>query len=261
MLLRMCLALSHLSIIMIYPVVIIPVTYLMMKKCLLFCIGLFLFEFSFGQITSLPPRNETSNDLALGTFTDQLKTAVQKKDVEWIIQHLDKDVMPSFEGQADIQSFITDWDIRNDSSEFWPMITIALNLGGVFLHDTADMTGRYQFVFPYAYDLQLNENDDPYYTGVITGKNVNLRKSPDTKSAIVTQLTYDIIRFMQNKQGELLTKSNAGGTVEWFKIQTYNKSHQGWVNSKFVYSLMGPRLFLFKDKHGDWKISAFITGE
>ena len=108
----------------------------------------------------------------------------------------------------------------------------------------------------------MGMEDDYYLMGVITGKNVNLRKAPDINSEVITQLTYDVIFFVYDDDEVTANVSlNPYGEPEWYQITTYDKKRHGWVNWQFVYSLLGPRLFLFMDEHGKWKVSAFVAGD
>ena len=179
------------------------------------------------------------------------------------MKSLADNVQSGFDSEGGKADFNNLWSVDNDSSDFWLMTSRIIRMGGVFLHDTADVTGKYQFVFPYIYDIDMSIEDDFYNVGIITGKNVNLRAKPDIKSEVVTQLTYNIVRFVTNEsEGMQVTSgSNGLGEPEWYKIETYGRNKTGWVNWKFVYNLMGPRLFLYKDKMEGWKISAFLTGD
>ena len=208
------------------------------------------------------PRDETSKDPSLSAFVARLKKAITTRDGTWIRSVLDKDVMSSLGDEPGIESFWLYWSPDNDSTDFWPYLDRVVRMGGVFLHDTADHTGKYQFVFPYAYDIDLKAEDDYFLIGAITGKNVNLRAAPSTEAEILGQLTYDIIVFMfEDDEVSSNVNMNEFGDPEWYLVTTYDKTMRGWVNWKYVYSITGPRLFLFKDKKGAWKISAFVAGD
>ncbi|MEP6647869.1 MAG: SH3 domain-containing protein [Saprospiraceae bacterium] len=232
-----------------------------MKHIFILLISFCLFHSAFAQDRKFPPRNEVNTDPSLTAFVASLQKALAVRDTSWIISRLDRDETGAFGREDDLRSFIKEWDMKNDSGEFWKAMTKVIGMGGVFLHDTADETGKYQFVFPYSYAIDLGIEDDPYYIGLITGHNVNLRKDANTNSPVVKQLDYNVVRFISNKKGELITRSDKAGNIEWYNIQAMDKSKKGWVNSKFIYSLMGPRLFLYRDKNDKWKISEFVTGD
>ena len=170
--------------------------------------------------------------------------------------------MSSLGDEPGIETFLNYWTPENDSTDFWPYLKRVVDMGGVFLHDEGDETGRHQFVFPYTYDIDLEMEDDYYMAGAITGKNVNLRSAPNMNSKVVTRLSHNIIFFIYEEEADATDVGvNSCGDPEWYQVTTYDKKFRGWVNWQYVYSLMGPRLFLFKDKTGDWKISAFVEGD
>jgi hypothetical protein len=233
-----------------------------MRIYLLILISFYFIHAGQTQSKVFPPKNEISQDPSLVEFNTNLQKAIAAKDQQWIISVLDKEAQGSFGDAEELKAFIDYWNISSDTSAFWFDIERVINLGGVFLHDEEDLSGRYQFVFPYIYNVDLSIDDDSYNMGIITGKNVNLRDGPDKNAKVVSQLTYDIIYYVTDEQGGPLTAGDNGhGEAEWYKIKTYDGHRQGWVNWKYVYSLMGPRLFLFKTDKGEWKISAFVNGD
>lgn len=214
------------------------------------------------QGNTIVPRDETSKDPSLAAFVSRLKKAIASRDEAWIRSVLDEDVMSSLGDVPGIESFMLYWSPENDSTDFWPYLDRVVRMGGVFLYDTADHSGKYQFVFPYAYDIDLKAEDDYFLIGAITGKNVNLRAAPSMDAEIIGQLTHDIIVFMfEDDEVSSNVDVNELGEPEWYQVTTYDKTMRGWVNWKYVYSITGPRLFLFKDKNGVWKISAFVAGD
>lgn len=233
-----------------------------MKQLYLILLLLAIIGSVHAQNPTFPPRDETYLDPSLDEFVKNLVRAIDSRDRHFIYDALDIDVVGEIEMSKGIEDFIEEWNIRDDSSRFWPTMKRIIQLGGVFLHDTADKTGRYQFVFPYVYDMPLDLEDDYYSIGVITGKNVNLRDKPDTASPIKTKLSYDVIWYLQ---GDALNPPSSGtnpyGQAEWFYVETYDRQVRGWVNWKYVCSPMDARMFLFKNDKGAWKISAFVEGD
>lgn len=214
------------------------------------------------QNPTLVPKDEAYMDPSLAAFVDQLVEAIDKRDQHFLYGVLDYDVSGIRGESSGVADFKQQWGSDNDSSRVWPIMKRAIKLGGVFLHDANDETGRYQFVFPYVYDLPLDIEDDYFNIGVITGKNVNLRDGPDTASPIKSQLTYDVIWFLDGDQyGQTQAGTNPYGDPEWYQVETYDRQKRGWVNWRFVYSPMDYRIFLFKDGKGNWKISAFLAGD
>jgi len=162
----------------------------------LFC----LLQIAFSQNKKFPPVHQIEKDSSLMKFVNQLKTAATNKDVKFLTAQLDKEVTSSFDGENTIKSFIENWELEKDSTRFWPYLSRALETGGAYVNDPEDQSGRYQVVFPYVYNFEMDLEDDPYSLGCIVGKNVNLREKPDTKGAVKTQLTYDVINFLNEER-------------------------------------------------------------
>ncbi len=232
-----------------------------MKYLILLSISILSLQFTHAQDHTCPPVNEVSKDPTLEKFVNDLKQVISQKDKSKLIYMLDHEVSGGLEGSG-VKDFIENWNLDKDSTVMWAYMSRAIELGGAFSHDSLDKTGKYQFVFPYTYNLNLGPEGDYEDLAVITGKNVNLRKSPDAKSPVTGQLTYDVVWFVTDKDENFVTSGKNGqGDPEWYMIESYDKSHKGWVNWNYVYSLMGPRLFLYKNSKGKWGISAFLTGD
>jgi len=244
----------------LYPKIYTLAELLIMKNILFGILTLMTIKV-FAQNPKFPPVQGWEKDSTLVNFINHLKGAAANKDVKWITSQLDKEVMSSFDGSNDVKSFIENWEVDMDTSQFWPLLSRALEIGGSYVNDPNDETGRYKVVYPYVYNYEPALEDDPYALGCIVGKNVNLRESPDTKAAVKTQLTYDVVSFLYDEEGETRAGTNQYGNPEWYLVETYDHKFKGWVNWKFVYSINGPRLFLFKNQAGNWRISAFVAGD
>lgn len=233
-----------------------------MKAIVLLFLSLFLSILSYGQEKVALPRDETASDASLAAFVRQLKKAIAAKDEVWIKSVLDKNAVSTHGDEEGVATFMQYWSPENDSTNFWPSLEMVVKMGGVFLHDTADRTGKYKFVFPYAYDLELGIEEDPYLAGVVTGENVNLRTAPNSDSEEIRQLSYNVIYFLfEDDEISSNVSLNELGEPEWYQVTTFDKAYRGWINWKYVYSLIGPRLFLYKDQKGQWRISAFVAGD
>ncbi|MDZ4749260.1 MAG: hypothetical protein SH808_12295 [Saprospiraceae bacterium] len=168
------------------------------------------------QNPTIGPQDETFTDPSLSAFVDRLLDAIDRRDQHVLYEVLDYDVSGILGEVSGTSDYKQERGSDNDSSMVWPLMKRVITLGGVFLHDTADLTGRYQLVFPYVYDMPLDIEDDYYNIGVIMGKNVNLREGPDTASPIKSKLTYDVILFPDGDQyGKTLSGTNVYGDPEW----------------------------------------------
>jgi hypothetical protein len=199
-------------------------------------------------------------DVELSTFLEKLQQAVSARDAKFIESVLSAEVMSSLGGDRTKTAFLEDWAVRQKSSSFWTYMDRILALGGAW--EKGSTEGVPMYVFPYTYNVELDTEDDYFNIGIITGKNVNLRSQPDLNAEVVTQLSYHVVMFETDADGYRIHHGqNDHGDAEWFKVTTREKGQTGWVFWKYVYDLLGPRLFLKPTGAGGWEIYAFVTGD
>jgi hypothetical protein len=212
------------------------------------------------QSLVFPPRHDEEKDPTLKLFTDRLKDAVARRDVAFIRQCLDEQAVSALDSEGSAEAFMAGWQVADTSAAFWKEIERVLRMGGTYV--SGQPVEKYQFVFPYTYEVELDEEADYFNVGVITGKNVNLRIAPDTKAAVVTQLTYHVVNFITDEEGYRIVSGGDGADhPDWYKVMTADQSSTGWVSARYVNDLRGPRLFLYKTTAGVWKISCFVVGD
>ena len=212
------------------------------------------------QSLVFPPRHDEEKDPALKLFTDRLKDAVARRDVGFIQQCLDDQAVSALDSEGSAAEFMANWQVADTTAEFWTDIDRVLRMGGTYV--SGQPVEKYQFVFPYTYEVELDEEADYFNVGVITGKNVNLRAAPDTKAAVITQLTYHVVHFLTDEEGYRIVSGGDGAFhPEWYKVMTADHASTGWVSARYVYDIMGPRLFIYKTPAGVWKISCFVVGD
>ncbi len=232
----------------------------MKKTTIIFSILMAAIHFGSAQPSKFPPINDISKDKSLVAFVNQLKAAVQKKDKAFLLGALDEKVMSDLGGDGGIAEFKKTWNLDAGDTSIWHQLSRIIELGGAF--NKNDPEGRFTFGFPYVHLIDLQDADDYINVGVITGKNVNVREKPDLKAKVLMQLSYDVIWFVEAEQALQKTEgTNLWGEPEWYLIQTLDRKKQGWVFWKYVHSPIDYRLYLFKNKQGKWKVSAFVAGE
>lgn len=234
-----------------------------------FNLGLFLFAFLWVNLawSQTPPQkfypiNEVDKDSSLQLFVEKLKQAIAKKDKTFILASLDEEVESGQGGTNTIAYFKESWWSKQDEPSFWFYLEHIINLGGAFDYwNSEDENKGRVFVFPYVAKLELENPDDYFYIAVITGKNVNLRTRPDLKAPVITQLTYDLVRYVGNESDVVeCAGQNAIGDPAWLKVKTLDNKYTGWVYWKYEHRAIDCRMYL-KKKNGKWKIIAFVTGD
>jgi len=115
--------------------------------CLWLVLAFFPLTF-FAQNPTYLPKDEVYLDASLDAFVKDLLKAIDSRDKHFLNDALDFYVVSSLDSEGGLDDFKRTWSPENDSSLMWPLMERVIKLGGVFLKDSADQTGRYQFVFP-----------------------------------------------------------------------------------------------------------------
>ncbi len=227
---------------------------------------LILLQFASGQSNKFLPKNEIHKDSSLTSFVCKLQYALVKRDKNFILSVVDKNIENGFDGSKGIEEFKRVWDFDSQNSKIWLTISKIISMGGVFTDYNNEKEHKKSFVFPYVYDITLpNDNLDIYEIMAITGENVNLREKPDVSSKIIGKLSYDIVicdydNSIVNSSTDSNDDINSWGNKQWYKVKTLDNSKQGYIFKDFIWSPNDYRMFLSKI-NGTWKIVCLITGD
>lgn len=197
------------------------------------------------------PVDEARNNASFFAFREKFIAAVKKKDVKFLLNTLDRNIKGSYGGHEGIKDFRTLWKLDAPDSKLWNELAAVLNNGGTF----SEESGVREFCAPYTFAL-FPADFDALEHHVIFGSNVNLREKPDTKAAVVTQLSYNIIKVDFEKS---VKKPRAENDYAWYKIETLG-GKKGFVSAEFVRSPIDYR-GCFAKKNGAWKMTFFLAGD
>lgn len=189
----------------------------------------------------LYPIDESTQDSSFYEFKIQLVEAIKNCDSNFIISILDTNVDVSFGMLPGIESFKEKWNPDNPKSPLWGELEVVLSLGGTFSDSKQSFTAPYIF-------SKWNYKYDPFFYAAIIDKNVNVHKESDSSSAVITTLSYDIVR-----------KDSYPPHILWHKVVTLN-GKEGYVQSKYVRSPISYRV-CFEKNNGKWLMKFFIAGD
>jgi hypothetical protein len=187
----------------------------------------------------LPPVDESAQDPEFLAFKVRLLGALQRKDVAAVVSALDPNVRVRFGAPQGIAAFRRYWKLdRPAQSKLWQELGTVLRLGAT--RDESDFIAPYVFTrFPHTLDAHV-------YAAVVRPAAV-LRKSPSAAAPKIATLDYEIVQR---------TRGSRGG---WVEVQTAD-GRTGWLPGSDIRSPMEYRAF-FEKKNGQWKLTAFTTGE
>ena len=103
-----------------------------LKIFLLTILFLALFSNITAQERYLRPVDEGKNDASFNAFREKLISAVKKRDTEYLVTVLDRNVKASFGGDDGIEDFKRFWKIDSPDSKLWDELLKVLTNDGKF---------------------------------------------------------------------------------------------------------------------------------
>lgn len=223
-----------------------------MKLKVIFIVALLSLFLSsvFAQERFVRPADEGKKDASFNAFRTKLINAVKKRDVNFLLSIVDRNIKNGFGGEDGIENFKKGWKINSRNSELWKELLAVLNNGGAF-----DDKRRTAFYAPYLF-TDFPEDIDAFEYQAIFGNNVNLRAQPDINAPIVASLSYNIVKAdFQN----VISSPTNKNEVLWVKVETLG-GMKGYVKPEFVRSSIDYRAG-FEKIRGKWMMTFFLAGD
>jgi hypothetical protein len=215
--------------------------------------------------TSIPPIDESWKDPTLNKYLEKLKKAVEKKDVNALVELISPNIDCDHEYKPGVQNFLKVWKLDKDPehSSFWGYMSMLLNSSGAFYSET-------KFILPYWYngveepyiietykDKVLEElekfgepfNEFEFY--IVAGKNVNVRAEPSSKSKIITQISYEVI-YLVDYSGVYETINDE--KYQWLKVRLWN-GEEGFIYGKYLFNQDFSIRAIIENTGNGWKIT------
>jgi hypothetical protein len=132
------------------------------------------------------PVDEALRDPGFAAFRDSLLRIVGRRDTTALFAVLAPEIKSSFGGDEGISDFRTHWRISESNTELWSVLQDVLQHGGRF-------TGPDAFYAPYTFGA-LPDSLDAFEHLVVRDSGVVVRERPDSASAALATLSFDIVR-------------------------------------------------------------------
>jgi len=189
---------------------------------------------------TLPPRDECAADASLVAFRTSLADIVKRRDAKALLAITAPDIEYSLDPETPGRAgFVKEWGLSQPAgSKVWSELDTALSLGCARDPDQASI--------PYMY-ARLPQSRDVFGTTISARPHVNLRASPDTGSAVVALLDWEILTILEEGPGD------------WTHVKT-DDGRQGYVRNDFLRNPLAYRA-IFRKIGGKWTMTAFIAGD
>ena len=215
------------------------------KSLLLAFSVLFLVSSAHGQTAKLQPVDEAVKDPSFFAFRARLLKALAKKDTTYLISILDPQIRTDFGGGGGVADFKKAWHLERPNSEIWSELTSVLALGGSFDNGA--------FAAPYVYSKFPDELDSYEYQAVID-EGVRVRREPNTSSAVIRTLSFDVVKVIPEPATETTTAKR-----QWLNVEL-SDGQKGFIAKEYVRSPIGYRA-IFEKRNGKWVLTALVAGD
>jgi hypothetical protein len=192
------------------------------------------------QAEKLPPRDECAADASFTAFRTALKDIVKRKDAKALLAVTAPDIKYSLDaGPPGKAGFAKEWDLVHPAgSNVWVELDLALSLGCALDSGEASI--------PYMYS-RLPKSRDTSMTTLPNRPRVNLRAAPNTDSAVVALLDWDILTVLDEKDSS------------WTHVRT-DDGKSGYVRVDFLRKPLEYRA-IFRKRGGKWLMAVLINGD
>ena len=123
-------------------------------------------------------------------FRTELIKAIDRKDKEFLLKHVDPKIAISFGSECCIKGFMERWELNKqpEKSKLWKTLGDTIKLGGKFSNPEKTV-----FTAPYLWD-NFPKGFDEFGYSAITASDVAVHSKPDSKSEIIDRLSWEIGR-------------------------------------------------------------------
>jgi hypothetical protein len=198
------------------------------------------------QERKLPPVDEAAGDATWQRFKKRLLDAVQKRDKQFLLSILDKNVRNQDERTRGIAHFRKQWELDTDDSPVWRELATALQLGGAYMQRgkrTRELCAPY-LLAKWPQDVSFVEN------GVVISRDTPVQAEPSAASAVLGALSYDIVPVsdweIDDKAKDVKQK--------WVKIRYRNRD--AFIPEEQIRSPIEQAACFVKGGNG-WRMTAF----
>lgn len=190
----------------------------------------------------IEPVDEAARQPDFLSFRNSLQAAVAERDVEVLLRSVHPDIRNTFGDDNGIEAFRRLWRLDEPDSDLWAELGTVLRLGGTF-------EGPDSFVAPYVFSHWRGEFDAFDHVAVI-GSTVRVRSAPTTESAILTTLSYQILRLGGDR----------GYPQRPWTAVLLPDGREGFVAASLVRSPVDYRAYFVRTDER-WQMTLFVAGD
>ena len=189
--------------------------------------------------------DEAASDASWQRFKKRLLAAIEKRDKQYLLSILDKNVRNQDSRTRGIAHFRKQWEIDTPDSPVWRELATALQLGGAYMKRD---NGQKELCAPYLLG-RWPFDVEPVNHGVIVARDARVQAEPSTASASLGAVSYDIVAVTD---WEVDDKADA--KQKWVRIRFMNRD--GYIPEEHIRSPIEQAACFVKGGNG-WRMTAF----
>ena len=198
------------------------------------------------QERRLAPADEAEKDGTWTSFRAQLRAAVDERDLQYVLNVIDRDVRNGSDSPRGIEEFRARWHLDDSETPFWRELSAALALGSAWLE--RDDQPR-ELCAPYVL-AKWPRDLDPLDNGAVTVREAPVKSSPSAKAKTLGTLGYVVVPVTDWEVDD----SDAGSKQKWVRIRLKNR--EGYVAEEQMRSPIEHAACFVKTENG-WRLTVF----
>jgi hypothetical protein len=198
------------------------------------------------QERRLPPVDEAEKDGTWTSFRQQLLAAVEKRDLQYVLGVIDREVRNGSDAPRGLEEFRTQWHLDDSDTPFWRELAAALALGSAWL--ARDDRPR-ELCAPYLLGKWPPEVD-PLANGVVTARGAPVKAGPSAQSQTLATLTHALLRVMDWEVDD----RDASSKQKWVRI--HHRGREGYIAEEHMRSPIEHTACFAKGELG-WRLTVF----
>jgi hypothetical protein len=197
------------------------------------------------QERKLPPVDEAAGDVSWLRFKKQLLGAIEKRDKQFLLSILDKNVRNQDARARGIATFRKQWELDTDDSPLWRELATVLQMGGAFIKRDK----RREFCAPYLLG-RWPDDIGPIDHAAAISRDTPVQSEPSSASPSIGALSYDIV-FISDWE---VDDKAPNAKQKWVKIRY--RDRDGYVPEEQIRSPIEAAACFVKGGNG-WRMVAF----
>jgi hypothetical protein len=198
------------------------------------------------QEERLPPVDEAAKDGTWTSFRAQLLAAVEKRDLQYVLGIIDREVRNGSDAPRGLEEFRTQWHLGEADSPFWRELAAALALGSAWL--ARDDQPR-ELCAPYLLG-KWPRHLDPLANGVVTARAAPVKAGPSAQSQTLATVTHLLLRVTDWEVDD----RDAGSKQKWVRI--HFRGRDGYVAEEHMRSPIEHAACFIQTESG-WRLTVF----